>query len=168
MNKTNCSIIINIECFSNISLTIHCYKNGRPHFGIVESKRLQCSCVVSHVNNPFCIMNYFNQALKYCILFSSHQESQNWVCHSCTFEIDKIMSVKPSSILIIKCVVLFFRGLYYKTLRIHNLWEMDRFCSKPVSSGMDKHASLYKHTGLSKQTHKLTTESVYYEYAKFL
>jgi hypothetical protein len=27
------------------------------------------------------------------------------------------------------------RGLYYKTLQIHNLWEMDRFCSKKVSSG---------------------------------
>jgi hypothetical protein len=27
---------------------------------------------------------------------------------------------------------------YYKTLRIRNLWEMDRFCSHQVSSGLDK------------------------------
>jgi len=38
------------------------------------------------------------------------------------------------------------RGPFYKTLRFRNLQEMDRFCSKLVSSGLDKHASLRKQT----------------------
>ncbi len=36
------------------------------------------------------------------------------------------------------------RGLYYKTLRIRNLWEMDRFYSKLLSSSLDKHISLLR------------------------
>ncbi len=35
-------------------------------------------------------------------------------------------------------------ALYCKTLRFRNLREMDRFRSKLVSSGLDKHASLSK------------------------
>ncbi len=35
-------------------------------------------------------------------------------------------------------------GLYHKTLRIRNLWKMDRFFSKLVSFGLDKHTSLGK------------------------
>ncbi len=72
-------------------------------------------------------------------------------------------------------------GLYFKTLRIRNLWETDIFRGKLVSSGMDKHAnmdkhdildkhacldkhaSLVKHTIFNKQTHQLTTESVHYK-----
>ncbi len=38
-------------------------------------------------------------------------------------------------------------GLYNKTSRSRNLWEMDTFRSKLVSSGLDKQVSL------SKQTH---------------
>ena len=38
------------------------------------------------------------------------------------------------------------QGLYYKTLRIHNLREMDRFGSKLVSYVLDKHANLSKQT----------------------
>jgi hypothetical protein len=38
-------------------------------------------------------------------------------------------------------------GLYYKTLRCSNLWEMDKFRSKLAPFGLDKHARL------SKQTH---------------
>ncbi len=33
-------------------------------------------------------------------------------------------------------------GVYCKTLWFHNVWEMDRFHSKLVSSGLEKHASL--------------------------
>jgi hypothetical protein len=40
-------------------------------------------------------------------------------------------------------------------------WKKDRFCSKFVSSGLDKHASL------NKRTRKLTAEAVYYESAIF-
>jgi len=46
------------------------------------------------------------------------------------------------------------RGLCYKTLQVCNLQEMDRFCCKLVSSGLDKH------TSLNKQTNKFTTKSV--------
>ncbi len=42
---------------------------------------------------------------------------------------------------------------FYRILRIHNLQEMDIFHGKLVSSGLDKHTSLYK------QTHKFTMES---------
>ncbi len=35
-----------------------------------------------------------------------------------------------------------FRGLYYKKLRIRNLWEMDRFRSKLASDALDEHTSL--------------------------
>ncbi len=52
-------------------------------------------------------------------------------------------------------------GLYHKTLQIRNLQKMDRFCSKLVSFGLDKHASL------SKKRHSLTTESVHYESIMF-
>ncbi len=41
-------------------------------------------------------------------------------------------------------------GLYYKTLRICNLWETDKFRSKLASSGLDQHTSLDKHTILDK------------------
>ncbi len=52
-------------------------------------------------------------------------------------------------------VVMSSSGLYYKTLRIHNLRERDRFCGKLVSFGLEKY------TSLNKQTHSLTTESVH-------
>ncbi len=48
--------------------------------------------------------------------------------------------------------VILTKGLYYKTLRFCNLPEKDRFCSKLVSSGLDKHVSV------SKQKHHLTME----------
>ncbi len=37
------------------------------------------------------------------------------------------------------------RAQYFKTLRIRNISEMDRFCNKLVSSIVDKHVSLDKH-----------------------
>jgi hypothetical protein len=37
-------------------------------------------------------------------------------------------------------------GLYYKTLRIRNLRDKNKFRSKPVSSGSDKHANLDEQT----------------------
>jgi hypothetical protein len=46
-------------------------------------------------------------------------------------------------------------GLYYKTLRLSKLQKMDKFCSKLVSS------SLEKTHHLSKQTHLPTTESIH-------
>jgi hypothetical protein len=52
-------------------------------------------------------------------------------------------------------------GQYYKTLHISNLREIGRFCSKLVTFGLDKY------TNLSKQKHKLTTESVDYESVMF-
>jgi len=52
--------------------------------------------------------------------------------------------------------------MYYKTLRIRNLRDLDRFRSKLVSSDLDKY------TSLNEQTHKLTTESVHDESSKFL
>ncbi len=52
-------------------------------------------------------------------------------------------------------------GLYYKTLRIRNLWEMNRFRSKLVTFGLDKY------TNLNKQAHLLTMESVDYKSVLF-
>jgi hypothetical protein len=46
-----------------------------------------------------------------------------------------------------------FLLLYYKTVRIRNLREIDKFRSKLTPSGLDKHASLDKHTSLNKQTY---------------
>ncbi len=45
---------------------------------------------------------------------------------------------------------------------------MDQYCSKLVSSSLDKHTSLDKQTSLSKETHLLTIESVNYESEMFL
>ncbi len=53
-------------------------------------------------------------------------------------------------------------GLYHEMLRIRNLLKMDRFCSKLVSFGLDKH------TSLSKQRLKVTAEFVHYESVMFL
>jgi 3-methyladenine DNA glycosylase AlkC len=39
-----------------------------------------------------------------------------------------------------------FKGLYYKKLWIRNLQDIDKFHSKLVSSGFDKHANLNKQT----------------------
>jgi hypothetical protein len=40
-------------------------------------------------------------------------------------------------------------GLYYKTLRICNVQQMDRFCNKPVPCIIDhKHINFDKHTSL--------------------
>ncbi len=47
------------------------------------------------------------------------------------------------------------KDLYYETLRIRNLQEIDKFCSKLGSLGLDKSRSL------NKQTHWITTESVH-------
>jgi hypothetical protein len=47
-------------------------------------------------------------------------------------------------------------GLYYKTLPIPNLREMDRFRSKPITFGSEK----YARTSLNKQTRYLTTKSI--------
>jgi hypothetical protein len=52
------------------------------------------------------------------------------------------------------------RSLFYKILQICNLREVDKVCSKLVSSGLGKHKSL------SMQTHKLTTESVHSQTSK--
>jgi len=52
--------------------------------------------------------------------------------------------------------------LYHKTLRIRNLLKMDRFCSKLVTFGLDKH------TSLSKQRLQVTAEFVHYESVMFL
>ncbi len=49
--------------------------------------------------------------------------------------------------------LIFCRGLYYKTLRIHNLREIDKFCGKLAPPGFAKH------TSLNKQTQQATTES---------
>ncbi len=46
---------------------------------------------------------------------------------------------------------------YFRNLRKNN-----KFRSKLVSSGLDKHTSLYMHTSLDKQTQQLTIESVHY------
>jgi len=35
------------------------------------------------------------------------------------------------------------KGLYYKILRIRNLWKSDKFRSKLKSLGMGKHTRLY-------------------------
>ncbi len=48
-------------------------------------------------------------------------------------------------------------GFLYKTLLIHNLWEIDKFHDMLTSSGLDKH------TSLDKETHLLITETVHYE-----
>jgi hypothetical protein len=53
------------------------------------------------------------------------------------------------------------RSLYYITLRIHNLRDIDKFCTKLMSAGLDKH------TSLSKQTHLPTTESIHYDCVMF-
>ncbi len=45
------------------------------------------------------------------------------------------------------------KGLYYKTLRIRNLQEIDKFRSYLVSFGMDKHTSLDKHKSVNQQKH---------------
>ncbi len=47
------------------------------------------------------------------------------------------------------------KDLHYETLRIRNLHEIDKFCSKLGSLGLDKSRSL------NKQTHWITTESVH-------
>ncbi len=43
-----------------------------------------------------------------------------------------------------KCCDFIPMGLYYKTLRVRNLWENDKFGSKLASFGLDKHTSLDK------------------------
>jgi hypothetical protein len=52
------------------------------------------------------------------------------------------------------------KALCYKTFQFRQ--EMDRFRSKLVSSGLDKH------TSLRKQAHYLTTEPVHYESPMFI
>jgi hypothetical protein len=52
-------------------------------------------------------------------------------------------------------------GPALQKLGIHNLQEMGRLHSKLVSSGFEKHTSLYK------QTHYLTMESLHYKSVKF-
>jgi hypothetical protein len=43
----------------------------------------------------------------------------------------------------------FPRGLHYKTLRIRNVQQMDKFCNMPVPYIADhKHINLEKHTSL--------------------
>ncbi len=41
-------------------------------------------------------------------------------------------------------IVYVYRDQYHKTLRIHNLQKIDRFCGKVVSFGLDKPTSLSK------------------------
>jgi hypothetical protein len=43
-----------------------------------------------------------------------------------------------------KCLWLSIWDLYYKTLRIRNLRENDKFCSKLAYSGLDKNPSMDK------------------------
>ncbi len=52
-------------------------------------------------------------------------------------------------------------GLYFKTLRTHNLLEIDRFGNKLASSG------LHKHTSFNNQTKNLTTECIHNESIMF-
>jgi hypothetical protein len=48
----------------------------------------------------------------------------------------RIAAVKKQGMLLLP------RGLYYKTLRICNLREMDRFCSEQVTFSLDKYTNL--------------------------
>ena len=50
------------------------------------------------------------------------------------------------------------RSLYHKTLRIHNLWRMDIFCSKLVSFPL-----IVTLIGLDKRTSFYTTETIKYK-----
>jgi hypothetical protein len=52
-------------------------------------------------------------------------------------------------------------GLYFKTLRTHNLLEIDRFGNKLAYNELDKL------TRFNKETNQLSTESVHYESIMF-
>jgi hypothetical protein len=53
--------------------------------------------------------------------------------------------------------------MYYNTLRVRNLRDMDEFCNKLVSflTINHKHTSLDKHTNLVEQTNTLTYSMAY-------